>query len=94
MVRRGGFGAELDRVAAVRSRVDEVRQVMVQNVEAVLARDPDVILGGSNAELTAWQAWPSRRSSRADPPSRAASPERYSSTETGSSVVSSAMEAS
>jgi hypothetical protein len=30
--------AELDRVAAVRSRVDEVRQVMVQNVEAVLAR--------------------------------------------------------
>lgn len=31
-------GAELDRVAAVRSRVDEVRQVMVQNVEAVLAR--------------------------------------------------------
>jgi vesicle-associated membrane protein 72 len=29
---------ELDRVAAVRSRVDEVRQVMVQNVEAVLAR--------------------------------------------------------
>ena len=28
------------------------------SVEAVLARDPDVILGGSNAELTAWQAWP------------------------------------
>lgn len=28
------------------------------SVEAVLARDPDVILGGSNAELSAWQAWP------------------------------------
>ena len=24
----------------------------------MLARDPDVILGGSNAELSAWQAWP------------------------------------
>ena len=24
----------------------------------LLARDPDVILGGSNAELSAWQAWP------------------------------------
>jgi iron complex transport system substrate-binding protein/vitamin B12 transport system substrate-binding protein len=28
------------------------------SVEAVLARNPDVILGGSNAELSAWQAWP------------------------------------
>nr|WP_313404502.1 cobalamin-binding protein [Pseudomonas sp.] len=28
------------------------------SVEAVLARDPAVILGGSNAELSAWQAWP------------------------------------
>ena len=28
------------------------------SVEAVLARDPEVILGGSNAELSAWQAWP------------------------------------
>jgi len=28
------------------------------SVEVVLARDPEVILGGSNAELTAWQAWP------------------------------------
>lgn len=27
------------------------------SVEAVLARDPDVILGGSNAELSAWQTW-------------------------------------
>lgn len=27
-------------------------------IEAVLARDPEVILGGSNAELTLWQAWP------------------------------------
>ena len=28
------------------------------SVEAVLARNPDVILGGSNAGLSAWQAWP------------------------------------
>uniref|UniRef100_A4XZ27 Periplasmic binding protein n=1 Tax=Ectopseudomonas mendocina (strain ymp) TaxID=399739 RepID=A4XZ27_ECTM1 len=28
------------------------------SVEAVLARNPDVILGGSHAELSAWQAWP------------------------------------
>ena len=28
------------------------------SVEAVLARNPDVILGGSNAELSAWQDWP------------------------------------
>jgi len=28
------------------------------SVEAVLARNPEVILGGSNAELSAWQAWP------------------------------------
>ncbi|MGQ7956193.1 cobalamin-binding protein [Pseudomonas sp. SP16.1] len=27
-------------------------------IESVLARDPEVILGGSNAELTLWQAWP------------------------------------
>lgn len=27
------------------------------SVEAVLARDPEVILGGSHAELSAWQAW-------------------------------------
>ncbi|MCW3149675.1 cobalamin-binding protein [Stutzerimonas stutzeri] len=28
------------------------------SVEAVLARDPEVILGGSGAELESWKAWP------------------------------------
>lgn len=31
------------------------------SVEAVLARDPDVILGGSRAELDGWKAWPQLR---------------------------------
>lgn len=34
------------------------------SVEAVLARDPEVILGGSNAELASWQAWPQLRAVR------------------------------
>ncbi|MFI8745149.1 cobalamin-binding protein [Pseudomonas sp. NPDC077186] len=33
-------------------------------IEAVLARDPEVILGGSNAELANWQAWPQLRAVR------------------------------
>jgi vitamin B12 transport system substrate-binding protein len=33
-------------------------------IEAVLARDPEVILGGSNAELAGWQAWPQLRAVR------------------------------
>lgn len=31
------------------------------SVEVVLARDPDVILGGSRAELDGWKAWPQLR---------------------------------
>lgn len=33
-------------------------------VEAVLGRDPEVILGGSSAELDGWQAWPQLRAVR------------------------------
>lgn len=36
------------------------------SVEAVLARNPEVILGGSNAELSAWQAWPQLHAVRHD----------------------------
>ncbi|MDG9760463.1 cobalamin-binding protein [Pseudomonas sediminis] len=47
------------RVCGARNLFDDLPQPAPQvSVEAVLARDPDVILGGSNAELSAWQAWP------------------------------------
>jgi iron complex transport system substrate-binding protein/vitamin B12 transport system substrate-binding protein len=46
-------------VCGARNLFDDLPQPAPQvSVEAVLARDPDVILGGSNAELSAWQAWP------------------------------------
>ncbi|WP_457978250.1 cobalamin-binding protein [Ectopseudomonas composti] len=46
-------------VCGARNLFDDLSQPAPQvSVEAVLARDPDVILGGSNAELSAWQAWP------------------------------------
>ncbi len=47
------------RRVGARNLFDDLPQPAPQvSVEAVLARDPDVILGGSNAELSAWQAWP------------------------------------
>ncbi|MDH1683099.1 cobalamin-binding protein [Pseudomonas chengduensis] len=46
-------------VCGARNLFEDLPQPAPQiSVEAVLARDPDVILGGSNAELSAWQAWP------------------------------------
>lgn len=46
-------------VCGARNLFAELPQPAPQvSVEAVLARDPDIILGGSNAELSAWQAWP------------------------------------
>ncbi|WP_161867418.1 cobalamin-binding protein [Pseudomonas yangonensis] len=46
-------------VCGARNLFDDLPQPAPQvSVEAVLARDPDVILGGSNAELSGWRAWP------------------------------------
>lgn len=46
-------------VCGARNLFDDLPQPAPQvSVEAVLARDPDVILGGSDAELSTWQAWP------------------------------------
>lgn len=36
------------------------------SIEAVLARDPQVILGGSDAELDGWQSWPQLRAVQLD----------------------------
>lgn len=47
------------RVCGARNLFADLPQPAPQvSIEAVLARDPDVILGGSNAELSAWRAWP------------------------------------
>ena len=54
-------------VCGARNLFDDLPQPAPQvSVEAVLARDPDVILGGSNAELSAWQAWPQLHAVRMD----------------------------
>ncbi|MGE8362859.1 cobalamin-binding protein [Pseudomonas sp.] len=46
-------------VCGARNLFDDLPQPAPQvSVEAVLARDPDVILGGSHAELEVWKAWP------------------------------------
>lgn len=46
-------------VCGARNLFDDLPQPAPQvGVESVLARNPDVILGGSRAELESWQAWP------------------------------------
>ncbi|CAD5108224.1 cobalamin-binding protein [Zestomonas carbonaria] len=46
-------------VCGARNAFAELRQPAPQiGVEAVLARDPQVILGGTRAELDIWKAWP------------------------------------
>lgn len=46
-------------VCGARNLFDDLRLPAPQvSIEAVLAREPQVILGGSGAELQHWQAWP------------------------------------
>ncbi|MBM7062777.1 cobalamin-binding protein [Pseudomonas sp. UL073] len=46
-------------VCGARNVFADLRQPAPQvSIEAVLARDPQVILGGTRAELDIWQAWP------------------------------------
>lgn len=46
-------------VCGARNLFDDLKLPAPQvSVEAVLAREPEVILGGSGAELKHWQAWP------------------------------------
>jgi len=52
-------------VCGARNLFAELPQPAPQvSVEAVLARDPEVILGGSRAELAGWTAWPQLRAVR------------------------------
>ncbi|MCY1267951.1 Vitamin B12-binding protein [compost metagenome] len=52
-------------VCGARNAFADLRQPAPQvSVEAILARDPQVILGGTRAELDIWRAWPQLRAVR------------------------------